>query len=145
MNSNRHLEGLYTRDVISENLQFYNFVYFGLLFLNIFILIIFVINLFNSMILSLEERKAEILILKNMGIALDKIRTFVIGEIYMNFIGVLLFSLLIIIYISLVLSLAIEVKLVLMIYGLLLASFIILLVLSRRIVKKLIFTGGTDL
>ena len=53
----------------------------------------------------------------------------------MNFIGVLLFSLLIIIYISLVLSLAIEVKLVLMIYGLLLASFIILLVLSRRIVK----------
>jgi len=145
VNSNRHLEGLYTRDVISENLQFYNFVYFGLLFLNIFILIIFVINLFNSMILSLEERKAEILILKNMGIALDKIRTFVIGEIYMNFIGVLLFSLLIIIYISLVLSLAIEVKLVLMIYGLLLASFIILLVLSRRIVKKLIFTGGTDL
>ena len=97
------------------------------------------------MILSLEERKAEILILKNMGIALDKIRTFVIGEIYMNFIGVLLFSLLIIIYISLVLSLAIEVKLVLMIYGLLLASFIILLVLSRRIVKKLIFTGGADL
>lgn len=135
MNSNRHLEGLYTRDVISENLQFYNFVYFGLLFLNIFILIIFVINLFNSMILSLEERKAEIQILKNMGISLDKIRTFVIGEIYMNFIGVLLFSLLIIIYISLVLSLAIEVKLVLMIYGLLLASFIILLILSRRIVK----------
>ena len=135
VNSNRHLEGLYTRDVISENLQFYNFVYFGLLFLNIFILIIFVINLFNSMILSLEERKAEIQILKNMGISLDKIRTFVIGEIYMNFIGVLLFSLLIIIYISLVLSLAIEVKLVLMIYGLLLASFIILLVLSRRIVK----------
>lgn len=73
MNSNRHLEGLYTRDVISENLQFYNFVYFGLLFLNIFILIIFVINLFNSMILSLEERKAEIQILKNMGISLDKI------------------------------------------------------------------------
>ena len=135
VNSNRHLEGLYTRDVISENLQFYNFVYFGLLFLNIFILIIFVINLFNSMILSLEERKAEIQILKNMGISLDKIRTFVIGEIYMNFIGVLLFSLLIIIYISLVLSLAIEVKLVLMIYGLLLASFIILLILSRRIVK----------
>ena len=135
VNSNRHLEGLYTRDVISENLQFYNFVYFGLLFLNIFILIIFVINLFNSMILSLEERKAEIQILKNMGISLEKIRTFVIGEIYMNFIGVLLFSLLIIIYISLVLSLAIEVKLVLMIYGLLLASFIILLVLSRRIVK----------
>ena len=135
MNSNRHLEGLYTRDVINENLQFYNFVYFGLLFLNIFILIIFVINLFNSMILSLEERKAEIQILKNMGISLEKIRTFVIGEIYMNFIGVLLFSLLIIIYISLVLSLAIEVKLVLMIYGLLLASFIILLVLSRRIVK----------
>ena len=97
------------------------------------------------MILSLEERKAEIQILKNMGISLDKIRTFVIGEIYMNFIGVLLFSLLIIIYISLVLSLVIEVKLVLMIYGLLLASFIILLVLSRRIVKKLIFTGGTDL
>ena len=87
------------------------------------------------MILSLEERKAEIKILKNMGISLDKIRTFVIGEIYMNFIGVLLFSLLIIIYISLVLSLAIEVKLVLMIYGLLLASFIILLILSRRIVK----------
>ena len=87
------------------------------------------------MILSLEERKAEIQILKNMGISLDKIRTFIIGEIYMNFIGVLLFSLLIIIYISLVLSLAIEVKLVLMIYGLLLASFIILLVLSRRIVK----------
>lgn len=87
------------------------------------------------MILSLEERKAEIQILKNMGISLDKIRTFVIGEIYMNFIGVLLFSLLIIIYISLVLSLAIEVKLVLMIYGLLLASFIILLILSRRIVK----------
>ena len=87
------------------------------------------------MILSLEERKAEIQILKNMGISLEKIRTFVIGEIYMNFIGVLLFSLLIIIYISLVLSLAIEVKLVLMIYGLLLASFIILLVLSRRIVK----------
>ena len=135
VNSNRHLEGLYTRDVISENLQFYNFVYFGLLFLNIFILIIFVINLFNSMILSLEERKAEIQILKNMGISLYKIRTFVIGEIYMNFIGVLLFSLLIIIYISLVLSLAIEVKLVLMIYGLLLASFIILLILSRRIVK----------
>ena len=135
VNSNRHLEGLYTRDVISENLQFYNFVYFGLLFLNIFILIIFVINLFNSMILSLEERKAEIQILKNMGISLDKIRTFVIGEIYINFIGVLLFSLLIIIYISLVLSLAIEVKLVLMIYGLLLTSFIILLVLSRRIVK----------
>lgn len=135
VNSNRHLEGLYTRDVISENLQFYNFVYFGLLFLNIFILIIFVINLFNSMILSLEERKAEIQILKNMGISLDKIRTFVIGEIYMNFIGVLLFSLLIIIYISSVLSLAIEVKLVLMIYGLLLASFIILLILSRRIVK----------
>ena len=135
VNSNRHLEGLYTRDVISENLQFYNFVYFGLLFLNIFILIIFVINLFNSMILSLEERKAEIQILKNMGISLEKIRTFVIGEIYMNFIGVLLFSLLIIIYISLVLSLAIEVKLVLMIYGMLLASFIILLVLSRRIVK----------
>ena len=130
VNSNRHLEGLYTRDVISENLQFYNFVYFGLLFLNIFILIIF-----DSMILSLEERKAEIQILKNMGISLEKIRTFVIGEIYMNFIGVLLFSLLIIIYISLVLSLAIEVKLVLMIYGLLLASFIILLVLSRRIVK----------
>ena len=135
MNSNRHLEGLYTRDVISENLQFYNFVYFGLLFLNIFILIIFVINLFNSMILSLEERKAEIQILKNMGISIEKIRTFVIGEIYINFIGVLLFSLLIIIYISLVLSLAIEVKLVLMIYGLLLSSFIILLVLSRRIVK----------
>lgn len=135
VNSNRHLEGLYTRDVISENLQFYNFVYFGLLFLNIFILIIFVINLFNSMILSLEERKAEIQILKNMGISLDKIRTFVIGEIYMNFIGVLLFSLLIIIYISSVLSLAIEVKLVLMIYGLLLASFIMLLILSRRIVK----------
>ena len=87
------------------------------------------------MILSLEERKAEIQILKNMGISLEKIRTFVIGEIYMNFIGVLLFSLLIIIYFSLVLSLAIEVKLVLMIYGLLLASFIILLVLSRRIVK----------
>ena len=87
------------------------------------------------MILSLEERKDEIKILKNMGISLDKIRTFVIGEIYMNFIGVLLFSLLIIIYISLVLSLAIEVKLVLMIYGLLLASFIILLILSRRIVK----------
>ena len=87
------------------------------------------------MILSLEERKAEIQILKDMGISLDKIRTFVIGEIYMNFIGVLLFSLLIIIYISLVLSLAIEVKLVLMIYGLLLASFIILLILSRRIVK----------
>ena len=87
------------------------------------------------MILSLEERKAEIQILKNMGISLEKIRTFVIGEIYMNFIGVLLFSLLIIIYISLVLSLAIEVKLVLMIYGMLLASFIILLVLSRRIVK----------
>ena len=87
------------------------------------------------MILSLEERKAEIQILKNMGISLEKIRTFVIGEIYMNFIGVLLFSLLIIIYISLVLSLAIEVKLVLMIYGLLLASFIILLILSRRIVK----------
>ena len=87
------------------------------------------------MILSLEERKAEIQILKNMGISLDKIRTFVIGEIYMNFIGVLLFSLLIIIYTSLVLSLAIEVKLVLMIYGLLLASFIILLILSRRIVK----------
>ena len=135
VNSNRQLEGLYTRDVIGENVQFYNFVYFGLLFLNIFILIIFVINLFNSMILSLEERKAEIQILKNMGISLDKIRTFVIGEIYMNFIGVLLFSLLIIIYISLVLSLAIEVKLVLMIYGLLLASFIILLILSRRIVK----------
>lgn len=135
VNSNRHLEGLYTRDVISENLQFYNFVYFGLLFLNIFILIIFVINLFNSMILSLEERKAEIQILKNMGISIEKIRTFVIGEIYINFIGVLLFSLLIIIYISLVLSLAIEVKLVLMIYGLLLSSFIILLVLSRRIVK----------
>ena len=87
------------------------------------------------MILSLEERKAEIQILKNMGISLDKIRTFVIGEIYMNFIGVLLFSLLIIIYISSVLSLAIEVKLVLMIYGLLLASFIMLLILSRRIVK----------
>jgi len=87
------------------------------------------------MILSLEERKAEIQILKNMGISIEKIRTFVIGEIYINFIGVLLFSLLIIIYISLVLSLAIEVKLVLMIYGLLLASFIILLVLSRRIVK----------
>ena len=135
VNSNRHLEGLYTRDVISENLQFYNFVYFGLLFLNIFILIIFVINLFNSMILSLEERKAEIQILKNMGISIEKIRTFVFGEIYINFIGVLLFSLLIIIYISLVLSLAIEVKLVLMIYGLLLSSFIILLVLSRRIVK----------
>ena len=135
VNSNRHLEGLYTRDVISENLQFYNFVYFGLLFLNIFILIVFVINLFNSMILSLEERKAEIQILKNMGISIEKIRTFVIGEIYINFIGVLLFSLLIIIYISLVLSLAIEVKLVLMIYGLLLSSFIILLVLSRRIVK----------
>ena len=135
VNSNRHLEGLYTRDVISENLQFYNFVYFGLLFLNIFILIIFVISLFNSMILSLEERKAEIQILKNMGISIEKIRTFVIGEIYINFIGVLLFSLLIIIYISLVLSLAIEVKLVLMIYGLLLSSFIILLVLSRRIVK----------
>ena len=135
VNSNRHLEGLYTRDVISENLQFYNFVYFGLLFINIFILIIFVINLFNSMILSLEERKAEIQILKNMGISIEKIRTFVIGEIYINFIGVLLFSLLIIIYISLVLSLAIEVKLVLMIYGLLLSSFIILLVLSRRIVK----------
>ena len=87
------------------------------------------------MILSLEERKAEIQILKNMGISIEKIRTFVIGEIYINFIGVLLFSLLIIIYISLVLSLAIEVKLVLMIYGLLLSSFIILLVLSRRIVK----------
>ena len=70
-----------------------------------------------------------------MGISIEKIRTFVIGEIYINFIGVLLFSLLIIIYISLVLSLAIEVKLVLMIYGLLLSSFIILLVLSRRIVK----------
>lgn len=135
VNSNRHLEGLYTRDVISENLQFYNFVYFGLLFLNIFILIIFVINLFNSMILSLEERKAEIQILKNMGISIEKIRTFVIGEIYINFIGVLLFSLLIIIYISLVLSLAIEVKFILMVYGLLLSSFIILLVLSRRIVK----------
>ena len=87
------------------------------------------------MILSLEERKAEIQILKNMGISIEKIRTFVIGEIYINFIGVLLFSLLIIIYISLVLSLAIEVKLVLMIYGLLLSSFIIVLVLSRRIVK----------
>lgn len=136
VNSNNSLDGIYTKDIINENLQFYNFIYFALLFLNIFILIIFIINLFNSMLLMLEERKSEIQILKNIGVSLEKIRAYIVGEIYINFFGIVIFSFVINMYVALILSLKIEMKFISLIYGILLVGFVILIIFAKKVIKK---------
>ncbi|MBF0710680.1 MULTISPECIES: ABC transporter permease [unclassified Gemella] len=133
------LEGIYTKDIINENILFYNLIYYALLFLNNFILLIFVINLLNLMILSLEERKTEIQILRNIGISLEKIKKLTTGEIYIVFSGIIIFSIMIYTYSALLLSLTLKVNLIFMIYGVLILSLIVLLIIYKTIFKRFVF------